>query len=94
MVLSVCRYVKTRSALQLFWIGQAIISIVGLIFTAKVLEAVDHIESIPKGQRIVVGISLMIFSYVFPSAISMLSLRYFFPNEWKKYWEIRKSLWN
>jgi len=94
MVFLVCRYVQTRGALQFFWICHAIISLVGMIFAAKVLEATDQIDSLPKGQRVIIGLSLMIISFALPTAISILSVKFFFPDKWKKYWEIRKSLWN
>jgi len=94
MVFLVCRHVRTKRALHFFLICHAIISFVGFFFAAKVLEATDQIDSLPKGQRVIIGISLMVISVALPTAISILSVKHFFPDKWKKYWETRNTLWN
>ena len=64
------------------------------IFAAKVFESVQQIFSLPRGQRLAIGISAALINVALPIAVSAISIKYFSPGKWDKFVKIRNSLFD
>ena len=87
----VCRFAKNKQRLNVIYICQAVLSLVGVYFGAHVLECISRMESIPEEARVPLGLMILLLSYIFPAACSILTTKYAFPQKWQQYWKIRNA---
>jgi|SRR5882724_6970699 len=92
LVWLLCHRERTKPGYRLIFMSHAAISIVGFCFIAKVFEIIQQISSLPRVQRLLLGISLVVINLALPMAISALTIKYFFPGKWDKFLKIRSLL--